>query len=63
VEALDLTPRILGEHVAHGELAPGEEEEIDLRVDRILIEDATGTMCGVAVSSSSASIASAFPSA
>jgi aconitate hydratase len=37
-----LTHKLLAAHLARGELAPGEE--IELRVDQVLIEDATGTM-------------------
>jgi aconitate hydratase len=38
----NLTHKLLSEHLSAGELAPGEE--IDLTVDQILIEDATGSM-------------------
>ena len=38
-EALTLTEKIISDH-----LVGGSEEEIDLRVDQILLEDATGTM-------------------
>jgi aconitate hydratase len=41
-EAQNLTRKLLGEHLSAGDLAPGEE--IDLSVDQILIEDATGSM-------------------
>ena len=41
-EARNLTRKLLGEHLSAGELVPGEE--IDLAVDQILIEDATGSM-------------------
>ena len=41
-EARNLTYKLLSEHLSAGELAPGEE--IDLSVDQILIEDATGSM-------------------
>jgi aconitate hydratase len=41
-EAQNLTRKILSRHLAAGELVPGEE--IDLAVDQILIEDATGSM-------------------
>jgi len=37
-----LTHRILAEHLVHGSLTPGEE--IELRVDQALLQDATGTM-------------------
>ena len=39
---MTLTHRILSEHLMHGSLAPGEE--IELRVDQALLQDATGTM-------------------
>src|SRR5918997_3167034 len=38
----NLTRKLLGEHLESGILVPGEE--IDLSVDQILIEDATGSM-------------------
>jgi aconitate hydratase len=38
----NLTRKLLGEHLEAGELVPGEE--MDLSVDQILIEDATGSM-------------------
>jgi aconitate hydratase len=38
----NLTRRLLADHLSAGELVPGEE--IDLSVDQILIEDATGSM-------------------
>ncbi len=38
----NLTQKLLGGHLSAGELVPGEE--IDLAVDQILIEDATGSM-------------------
>ena len=41
-EAQNLTRKLLSGHLAAGELVPGEE--IDLTVDQILIEDATGSM-------------------
>ena len=41
-EAHNLTRKILAGHLSAGDLVPGEE--IDLAVDQILIEDATGTM-------------------
>jgi predicted aconitate hydratase len=41
-EAQNLTRKILAEHLSAGELVPGEE--VDLAVDQILIEDATGSM-------------------
>jgi aconitate hydratase len=41
-EPRNLTQKILGAHLAEGDLVPGEE--IDLTVDQILIEDATGSM-------------------
>ena len=37
-------PRTLTEKIISEHLAGGSEEEIDLRVDQILLEDATGTM-------------------
>jgi aconitate hydratase len=40
--AENLTRQILAEHLAEGELRPGEE--ISLRVDQTLTQDATGTM-------------------
>lgn len=42
---MNLTHRLLAEHLTGGELVP--DEEIDLRVDQILIEDATGSMCAL----------------
>ena len=42
---MNLTHRLLAEHLTGGELVRGEE--IDLRVDQILIEDATGSMCAL----------------
>lgn len=39
---MTLTHRILSEHLVHGSLVPGEE--IELRVDQALLQDATGTM-------------------
>ena len=41
-EPQNLTHKLLSGHLSAGELAPGEE--IDLAVDQILIEDATGSM-------------------
>ena len=41
-EPQNLARKILAGHLAAGELAPGEE--VDLSVDQILIEDATGSM-------------------
>lgn len=41
-EPQNLTHKLLSEHLSTGELVPGEE--IDLSVDQILIEDATGSM-------------------
>jgi aconitate hydratase len=41
-EPRNLTLKLLADHVSAGDLAPGEE--LDLRVDQILIEDATGSM-------------------
>jgi aconitate hydratase len=38
----NLTHKLLGAHLVEGELVPGEE--IDLAVDQVLIEDATGSM-------------------
>jgi len=40
--AENLTRQILGEHLAEGELSPGEA--ISLYVDQTLLQDATGTM-------------------
>src|SRR5215213_8787620 len=40
--ARNLTQKLLGGHLFEGDLVPGEE--IGLRVDQILIEDATGSM-------------------
>jgi predicted aconitate hydratase len=40
---LNLTRKLLEEHLAGGDLVAGSE--IELAVDQILIEDATGTMC------------------
>jgi aconitate hydratase len=42
---MNLTHRLLAEHLSGGELVPGHE--IDLGVDQILIEDATGSMCAM----------------
>ena len=41
-EPQNLTQKLLGAHLAEGDLVPGEE--IHLAVDQILIEDATGSM-------------------
>jgi aconitate hydratase len=41
-EPRNLTQKLLGAHLAEGDLVP--KEEIDLTVDQILIEDATGSM-------------------
>src|SRR5947209_4266036 len=41
-EAQNLTQKLLAEHLLVGDLVPGEE--IDLTVDQVLIEDATGSM-------------------
>jgi aconitate hydratase len=41
-EPRNLTQKLLGAHLTEGDLVPGEE--IDLTVDQILIEDATGSM-------------------
>ena len=41
-ETQNLTRKILARHLSAGDLVPGEE--IDLTVDQILIEDATGSM-------------------
>ena len=41
-EPRNLTLKLLADHLSAGDLAPGEE--LDLRVDQILIEDATGSM-------------------
>src|SRR5215216_4898254 len=38
----NLTRKLLGDHLMEGDLVPGEE--MDLTVDQILIEDATGSM-------------------
>ena len=40
--ARNLTRKLLGDHLMEGDLVPGEE--MDLTVDQILIEDATGSM-------------------
>ncbi len=40
---LTLTEKILKEHLVEGELTPGEE--IGLRIDQTLTQDATGTLC------------------
>ena len=40
--AQNLTLKILAGHLSAGRLVPGEE--VDLSVDQILIEDATGSM-------------------
>jgi aconitate hydratase len=39
---MNLTHRLLSSHLLHGELSPGEE--LHLKPDQILIEDATGSM-------------------
>ena len=44
-EPRTLTRKLLESHLAGGELVRGAE--IELAVDQILIEDATGTMCGL----------------
>ena len=41
-EPQNLTRKLLADHLSTGNLVPGEE--IDLAVDQILIEDATGSM-------------------
>jgi aconitate hydratase len=41
-EPRNFTQKLLGAHLAEGDLVPGEE--IDLTVDQILVEDATGSM-------------------
>ena len=41
-EPRNLTRKLLGDHLLEGDLVPGEE--MDLTVDQILIEDATGSM-------------------
>ncbi|MDQ3834200.1 MAG: aconitase family protein, partial [Actinomycetota bacterium] len=41
-EAQNLAQKLLAEHLLTGDLVPGEE--IDLAVDQVLIEDATGSM-------------------
>ena len=41
-EPRNLAQKLLGAHLSGGDLVPGEE--IDLTVDQILIEDATGSM-------------------
>jgi len=41
----NLTTRILREHLTGGSLQPGAE--IALRVDQVLLQDATGTMCAL----------------
>lgn len=41
----NLTRRLLADHVTGGEPVPGRE--IDLRVDQVLLEDATGSMCAL----------------
>ena len=40
--ARNLTRKLLGDHLLEGDLVPGEV--VDLTVDQILIEDATGSM-------------------
>ena len=44
-EPRNLTHKVLAEHLADGRLAAGEE--ITLRVDQVLVEDATGTMAAM----------------
>src|SRR5215216_5755070 len=44
-ETQNLTRKLLADHLSAGDLVPGEE--IDLAVDQILIEDATGSMTGL----------------
>jgi aconitate hydratase len=39
---MTLTHRILSEHLVEGQLVAGEE--VQLRVDQALLQDATGTM-------------------
>jgi aconitate hydratase len=46
-ETQNLTRKILARHLSAGDLVPGEE--IDLAVDQILIEDATGSMTALQV--------------
>lgn len=41
----NLTHKLLGAHLVAGELAPGTD--VTVAVDQVLIEDATGTMCGM----------------
>ena len=41
-EAQHLTRKLLSGHLLEGELVPGAE--LDLAVDQVLIEDATGSM-------------------
>ena len=40
-----LTHKLLGAHLAAGELVPGQD--ITVGVDQVLVEDATGTMCAM----------------
>ena len=40
-----LTQKLLRSHLLDGELIPGQD--IRVRVDQVLVEDATGTMCGM----------------
>jgi aconitate hydratase len=42
---LNLTYKLIGSHLVHGELEPGQD--ITVTVDQVLIEDATGTMTGM----------------
>jgi aconitate hydratase len=41
----NLTTKLLGAHLVHGRPAPGEE--VALRVDQALLQDATGTMAAL----------------
>src|SRR3954454_14402948 len=41
----NLTRKLLTDHLRAGDLVPGED--IDLAVDQILVEDATGSMTGL----------------
>ena len=40
--AKNLTQKILETHLVEGKLVPGEE--ISIRIDQVLLQDATGTM-------------------
>src|SRR5690348_9745849 len=42
IMAENLTSRLLKEHLVGGRLAPGDQ--VELRVDQALLQDATGTM-------------------